>query len=171
MARLGGRRISPWILVGGLLTSIGFGAISMDFESPMIALIISLGPAFIGYSLAESGMVRAKPEMLIQVFVILLSVFPAGDRSLQSLEVISSLAVLLLINAVAFYVMTPPSYASKARIIAWAFSISVFLNSPQALRPFGSILYGLSVLGWLLILLRLRELLPSLLSTGDAAVS
>lgn len=153
-----------------MLTSIGFGAISMDFESPMIALLISLGPAFIGYSLAESGMVRAKPEMLLQVFVILLSVFPAGDRSLQSLEVISSLAVLLLINAVAFYVMTS-SYASKARIIAWAFSISVFLNSPQALRPFGSILYGLSVLGWLLILLRLRELLPSLLGTGDAAVS
>lgn len=120
MVRLGGRRISPWILVGGLLTSIGFGAISMDFESPMIALLISLGSAFIGYSLAESGMVRAKPEMLIQVFVILLS---------------------------------------------------VFLNSPQAFRPFGSILYGLSVLGWLLILLRLRALLPSLLGTGDAAVS
>ncbi|ASJ02886.1 hypothetical protein A3L09_06245 [Thermococcus profundus] len=156
LGRLGKRRISWCILLGGLLTAIGFFGMMENVESNIVAFLVILGPALIAYALSESGLVKATSALLIQSFLLLPLVLLRKDLIMDVVELGSTLSQLLLINAVVGYVRTPPEYRSLAGLSAWGVLISVWFISFDAVKLAGSVIYLISVALWLYTLLRLH---------------
>ncbi|KUK00096.1 MAG: hypothetical protein PWP49_1329 [Thermococcaceae archaeon] len=124
---LGHRRLSWYILFGGILTSLGFIATMFEVHRGIITIAILLGPVLIAYSLSESGLVRATWTMLLQVSIVAGSAIFVRE-SFYTVELASSVAILLLINAISGYVRTPEEYKKLAGISSWTFVVFIWLN-------------------------------------------
>ncbi len=157
--RLGTRSISWFMFLGGLLTALGFIELMIGMGTETMALPAILGPALIVYALSESGLVRAKPEMLVQVAVIVGSLVLSGDRILYVIESFSAIAIVILMDAAAFYVHTPESYSRGARLSAWLFTLFVPLNAYEPGSPLAMGLYLISTTLWVAILIGLHGVL------------
>ncbi|NJE10504.1 hypothetical protein [Thermococcus sp. MAR1] len=157
--RLGTGSISKFMFLGGILTALGFIELIVGMGTEVMALPAILGPALIVYALSESGLVRAKPEMLLQVAVIVGSLVLSGDRVLYIIESFSAIAVVILMDAAAFYVHTPLQYGRLARLSAWMFTLFVPLNAANPGSPVAVGLYLLSTALWVAVLLALHGVL------------
>ncbi|WP_258084169.1 hypothetical protein [Thermococcus thermotolerans] len=157
--RLGTKSISRFMFLGGLLTALGFVELMLSMGTEVMALPAILGPALIVYALSESGLVRAKPEMLIQVAVIVGSLVLSGNRTLYVIESFSAIAVVILMDAAAFYVHTPKSHSRGARLSAWLFTLFVPLNASEPGNPVAMTLYIISTALWVTILVALHGVL------------
>jgi hypothetical protein len=162
--RVGKEKLSWLILLGGLLTAIGFMPPILSEEGHTVVWALIVGPVLIGYALSESGLVRASLEMLLQVTVVVLSlVFTKGDY-LAIAQVFSAVSIILMMNAVAFYVHSPSRISRISRVAAWLFTFFVLLNAWKHGTPYLAALYLLSQLPWLYALVKLhfvaRQRLP-----------
>ncbi|KQH82036.1 hypothetical protein [Thermococcus thioreducens] len=157
--RLGTKSISRFMFLGGLLTALGFIELMLGMGTEVMALPAILGPALIVYALSESGLVRAKPEMLIQVAVIVGSLVLSGNRTLYVIESFSAIAVVILMDAAAFYVHTPQPHSRAARLSAWLFTLFVPLNAAEPGNPVAMGLYIISTALWVAILVALHGVL------------
>ncbi|MCO6042111.1 hypothetical protein [Thermococcus alcaliphilus] len=150
---LGHRRLSWYILFGGILTSLGFIATMFDVHRGIITIAILLGPVLIAYSLSESGLVRATWTMFLQVSIVAGSAIFVRE-SFYTVELASSVAILLLINAISGYVRTPEEYKRLAGISSWAFVVFIWLNifAPEIAPA----VYFFSISLWIYTLVRLH---------------
>ena len=168
--RLGTQRISKFILLGGLLTALGFIELMIGINTEVMALFVIIGPALIVYALSESGLVRAKPEMLLQVAIIVGSLILSGDKLLYLIESFSAIALVLLMDAAAFYVYTPQPHSTGARLSAWMFTLFIPLNRLTPGNPVAMPLYIASLVLWVLVLVGLhgvlRERFPRTVQEG-----
>ncbi|NJE31388.1 hypothetical protein E3E38_10075 [Thermococcus sp. 18S1] len=92
------------MLLGGLLTSLGFTweILGNDKIGAVVLSLILIGPAMIGYALANVGVERITGRLMIQSVLTLLSLFLAGNYSTVAVDVAYAgpfLALLLLMNA------------------------------------------------------------------------
>ncbi|WP_148236341.1 hypothetical protein [Thermococcus sp. 4557] len=92
------------MLLGGLLTSIGFtwGLLGSGGMTTAVLSLILIGPAMIGYALANVGVEKITGRLMIQSVLTLLSLFLAGSYSMVAVDVAYAgpfLALLLLMNA------------------------------------------------------------------------
>ncbi|NJF24180.1 hypothetical protein [Thermococcus sp. Bubb.Bath] len=168
--RVGKRKLSWLILLGGLLTAVGFIPPIINEEGHMIVWALIVGPVLIGYALSESGLVRASLEMLLQIVAVVLSlIFTKGDY-LAIAQVFSAVSIILLMNAVAFYVHSPSEISRISRAAAWLFAIFVLLNAWKHGTAYLPLLYLLSQLLWLYTLVKLhfvaRQRLPKTAQEG-----
>lgn len=150
---LGHRRLSWYILFGGILTSLGFIATMFEVHRGIVTIAILLGPVLIAYSLSESGLVRATWTMLLQVSIVAGSAIFVRE-SFYTVELASSVAVLLLINAISGYVRTPEEYKKLAGISSWAFVVFIWLNIFAV--EIASAVYFFSMSLWIYTLVRLH---------------
>ncbi|NJE04740.1 hypothetical protein E3E36_00945 [Thermococcus sp. M36] len=157
--RLGTNRISWFLLLGGLLTGLGFVELIAGMGTATIAVLVILGPALVVYALSESGLVRAKPEMLVQVAVIVFSLTLSGTRTMYIIESFSAIAVVVLMDAAAFYVHTPSPYSKTARLSAWLFTLFVPANIVAPGNPLAMALYITSTALWVSTLIALHGVL------------
>ncbi|USH00311.1 hypothetical protein K1720_02240 [Thermococcus argininiproducens] len=154
--RLGGRRLSRYILVGGILTSLGFIATMFEIHEAIISVAILLGPAMIAYSLSESKLVKATWTMLLQVVLIMASTIFVEKKGFYVIELGSSVSLILLINAIAGYIRTPENYKTLAKISSWVFVVFIWLNALQSTRTMAPVVYLLSLVIWIYTLVRLH---------------
>lgn len=157
--RLGTRRVSAFMFLGGLLTALAFVELMAGMGTETMALPAILGPALIVYALSESGLVRAKLEMLLQVAVIVGSLVLGGNGTLYLIESFSAMAIVVLMDAVAFYVHTPERYGRLARLSAWTFTLFVPLNVLEPGNVAAMVLYLSSTVLWVSILAGLHDVL------------
>lgn len=150
---LGHRKLSWYILFGGILTSFGFIATMFEVHKGIITTAILLGPVLIAYSLSESGLVRATWTMLLQVSIVAGSAIFVRD-SFYTVELASSVAILLLINAISGYVRTPEEYKKLAKISSWAFVGFIWLNI--FIGEIAPAIYFFSTSLWIYTLVRLH---------------
>ncbi|WP_148882280.1 hypothetical protein [Thermococcus aciditolerans] len=102
-----GNARSPYptvMLLGGLLTSLGFawGVLGSGGMTTAVLSLILIGPAMIGYALANVGVEGITGRLMIQSVLTLLSLFLAGNYSTVAVDVAYAgpfLALLLLMNA------------------------------------------------------------------------
>lgn len=144
--RLGKEKLSWLILLGGLMTSLGFvgGLAGLDLR-----ILVILGPALIVYALSMSGLVGAKLEMLFQTGLVVLSAGISDDPKTYIVLMFSDISLLLLMDAVAFYSNSPIKAATMARLFAW---LLVAFTTVNALYPHSLpaiMLYTASVLLWM----------------------
>ena len=149
--------LSWLVLLGGLLTALGFIPKLASEESGVIVWAVVLGPVLISYALSESGLVRANLEMLLQVGVVISSLAFQGGNYIAVAKLFSAVSIILLINAAAFYMNTPPGMSRTLRAAAWLFSIFILLNAREQGSPYVSSLYILSQLLWISALIRLHS--------------
>ncbi|NJE61145.1 hypothetical protein [Thermococcus sp. 21S7] len=103
--RGGKKSLYPTVmLLGGLLTSLGFtwGILGSGGMTAAVLSLILIGPAMIGYALANVGVERITGRLMIQSVLTLLSLFLAGNYSTVAVDVAYAgpfLALLLLMNA------------------------------------------------------------------------
>ena len=99
-----GDRSSVFLLVGGLITALGFAWAVLTGGEPSgwMLFLILLGPAIIGYALSKFGFSGVSGRLMIQTGLMLLSLFGAGHYSTVAVDIAyigPFLAVLLLMNA------------------------------------------------------------------------
>lgn len=99
-----GGRYSVLLLVGGVITALGFAWAVLTGGEPSgwMLFLILLGPAIIGYALFEFGFPGVSGRLMIQSGLMLLSLFGASHYSTVAVDVAyigPFLAVLLLMNA------------------------------------------------------------------------
>ena len=97
-------RCSVLLLVGGLITALGFAwsVFTGGEPSGWMLFLILLGPAIIGYVLSKFGFSGVSGRLMIQSGLMLLSLFGAGHYSTVAVDIAyigPFLAVLLLMNA------------------------------------------------------------------------
>ncbi len=156
--------LSWLVLAGGLLTALGFLP-GIPSGGSAVGWAIVLGPVLIGYALSESGLVRANMEVLLQVAVVGAALVLDGGNRTVVMESFSVVSILLLINALAFYVHIPSWISGVSRAAAWIFTAFFLLNVLNWGDFYVSLLYLLSQLLWLSALLRLH-LLEGVLHTS-----
>jgi hypothetical protein len=168
--RVGRRKLSWLILLGGLLTAIGFVPPILSEEGHIVVWALITGPILISYALSESGLVRASLEMLLQVALVVLSLVFTGGDYLAIARVFSALSIVLMMNALAFYVHSPSGTSRISRAAAWLFAVFVLLNAWKHGTTYLPLLYLLSQLIWLYALVKLhfvaRERLPKTAQEG-----
>jgi len=157
--RLGTGRISWLILAGGVLTALGFIELMAGLGAWAVAVPVIIGPALIVYALSESGLVKAKPEMLVQVAVIVFSLFLSGSRTMYIIESFSAIAIVMLMDAAAFYVHTPKFHSRLARLSAWLFTAFVPINTLRQGNIVAMLLYIGSTALWVSTLIALHGVL------------
>ncbi len=162
--RIGREKLSWLILLGGLITAIGFIPPVLSEEGQLIVWALILGPVLIGYVLSESGLVRTTLEMLLQVAVVVFSLVFKGGDYLATAQIFSAVSVILLMNAVAFYINSPSRVSWISRAAAWLFAFFILLNAWKHGTIYLSCLYLFSQLLWLYALVKLhfvaRQRLP-----------
>ncbi len=154
--RLGTRRISTLILIGGILTAAGFLLGPHREHYLTEAVLVMLGPTLIAYGLSESGMVQPKLEMLVQAAVMLVSIGMSTTKTHDVMLIFSSLSVLIMMDAVAFYRHTPRPQRNIARISAWLFVLFTVLNKKTHGSSVALGFYVVSILLWLGTLISLE---------------
>ncbi|ASJ07313.1 hypothetical protein A3L08_08255 [Thermococcus pacificus] len=154
--RTGKKRLSWLVLLGGLLTAMGFIPAVAMADSSVIVWAVILGPVLISYALSESGLVRANLEMLLQVGVVIASLVLQSGDYIAIAESFSAVSIILLINAVAFYIHTPPGISRTSKAAAWLFAIFVLLNAWGRGNPYVLSIYILSMFLWISALVRLH---------------
>ncbi|WP_457741310.1 hypothetical protein [Thermococcus sp.] len=154
--RLGTRRISALILVGGTITAMGFISYAFSFDVLSYALLVTLGPVLVTYALSESGLVQPKLEMLLQVALMVGSIAISDNRMLYTLLIFSAISVLLLMDAVAFYVHTPSPQKHLVRFSSWLLVVFTVLNAIKHGCALAFILYVFSVGIWITTLISLE---------------
>jgi len=92
------------LLIGGLLTSLGFslGVLNGRNMSQAMLTLILIGPAMIGYALYDMGFKGVSVRLLLQSVALMLSLLGAGHYSTVTVDIAyvgPFLAVLLLMNA------------------------------------------------------------------------
>jgi hypothetical protein len=157
-SRLGKERLSWLILLGGLITAVGFIPPLLSEGAQMLVWALVIGPVLIGYALSESGLVRASLEMLLQVTLVVLSLVFRRGGYLVTAQVFSAVSIILLINAAAFYVSSPSRMSRISRASAWLFTAFVILNALKHDTIYIPLLYLLSQLLWLCVLLKLHSI-------------
>lgn len=150
---LGHRKLSWYILFGGILTSLGFIATMFEVHQAIISFAILLGPVLITYSLSESGLVRATWTMLLQVGIIAGSAIFVRN-SFYTVELASSVAIVLLINAISGYIRTPEMYKRLAEISSWTFVGFIWLS--LFVGEIAPVVYLFSMTLWIYTLVRLH---------------
>ncbi len=151
--RLGGGRLSLLILIGGLLTAVGFTPIAWNDGDPLFWAVL-LGPALIAYALAESGLVRAKQEMLLQSALAFLAVVMMSPTSRAIAESFSAIAIVILMNALVSYAHSPQRLSALARTASWLFVLFLILENISWFFLIGIALYFVSLSIWLYALFR-----------------
>ncbi|WP_156961736.1 hypothetical protein [Thermococcus guaymasensis] len=151
--RLGKEKLSWLLLLGGLVTALGFiGDLAGLYVNDARVLVI-LGSALIVYALSMSGLVGAKLEMLFQIGLIVLSAGVSGNPKAHIVLVFSDISLLLLMNAVAFYSNSPVKSASMARLSAWLLVAFTLVNALYPRSVPTIMLYTASVSLWVVSLL------------------
>ncbi|WP_148258594.1 hypothetical protein [Thermococcus sp. AM4] len=147
--RLGTRRLSFLILIGGILTAVGFITYSRSVDHTWEAFLVMFGPVLIAYSLSESGLVQPKLEMLAQVAIMLGSIGISAHKAFYTMLMFSALSILLMIDAVAFYRYVPQPYGKIARLSAWLFVAFTVVNAISYGSPLAFAIYFLSIVLWI----------------------
>ena len=155
--RVGKKGLSWLVLLGGLLTALGFIPMLAREDSSVIVWAVILGPVLISYALSESGLVRANLEMLLQVGVVIASLVLQGGNYMAIAESFSAVSIILLINAVAFYRHTPSRISWTSRAAAWLFALFILLNAWEQGNLYVSSMYLLSQLLWIFALAQLHS--------------
>ncbi len=158
--RHGKKGLSWLVLAGGLLTALGFLPGTSD-GGETVEWAVVLGPVLIGYALSGSGLVRASLEVLLQVAVVGAALILGGGSRILVVESFSAMSILLLINALAFYVHAPSWISGVPRAAAWIFTAFFFLNTLYS-GFYTSLLYLLSQLLWISALVRLHTVSKTL---------
>ena len=153
---LGHKKLSWCILLGGILTSLGFIVTMLEVHEGIISIAILLGSILIAYSLSESELVKPTWTMLLQIVLIVLSTIFVENKEFYMVELVSSFSLILLINAIVGYVRTPENYKNLAKIASWMFVGFIWLNNLQPTRAIAPVIYVLSVVTWSYTLVRLH---------------
>ncbi len=168
---LGSTRVSTLILIGGILTSIGFivGASSEGgVLDTTMAFLVLLGPVIIGYSLMESGVIRPTWELGLQFTLITLSLLMVSRNELNR-EIValgSLLSVILLINGLRYLGATPSGPKLLLRIASWGLVVFSWLRymrrTSEGMMILDLTVYLLATILWVsasvLVLTSIREL-------------
>ncbi len=154
--RLGTRGLSLLILIGGILTAIGFVAYACRTTHSWEAFLVMFGPVLIAYTLSESGLVQPKLEMLVQATVMVASIGISTRKSHYAIMMFSALSILLMIDAVAFYRYIPQPHGKIARISAWLFVAFTLVNAVNYGSLIAFAMYFLSIVLWVGTLLGLE---------------
>ncbi|WP_297070770.1 hypothetical protein [Thermococcus sp.] len=168
---LGSTRVSTLILVGGILTSIGF-IVGESGEGgvfdAIMAILVLLGPVIIGYSLMESGVVKPTWELGLQFTLITLSLLMVsrGELNREIITLGSLLSVVLLINGLRYLGVTPGGPKILLRTASWGLVLFSWLRymkgASMEMLIFDLAVYLLATVLWvsasIFMLVSIREL-------------
>ncbi len=168
---LGRTRISTLILVGGVLTALGFAVDGVN-ESPALGALttsrVLLGLVIIGYSLMESRVIKPTWELGLQSTLITLSLLMASGNELSH-EVVnlgSLLSIVLLINGLRYLGVTQRGPKLLLRTAAWGLVLFSWLRylrgNGRGMMLLDLTVYLLTTILWvsasILVLVNIREL-------------
>ena len=165
--RLGTRKVSVLILIGGIITALGFVSYVLDIDRPPALLFVMLGPVLITYSLSESGLVQPKFEMLVQIALMVGSIGLSANKMFYTMLMFSAVSVLLLIDAVAFYRYTPSPQRHFARLASWLLVAFTVVNAVRYGCTLAFVLYVLSIIIWVSTLISLEFYLKDMDKTAQ----
>jgi len=152
---------SVLLLIGGLLTSLGFSLSVLNGQSmsqTMLTMIL-VGPAMIGYALYDMGFQGVSVRLLLQSAVLLLSLLGAGHYSTVAVDIAyvgPFLAVLLLMNAQ--IIVTEGNRRRLLVVASWMmvlFSWTRYLldDTSGVLKALIVAPYSISVVVWVMVLI------------------
>jgi hypothetical protein len=164
-------RISTLILVGGVITALGFTVGGLGKGSAfntLTVILVLLGPVIIGYSLMESRVIKPTWELGLQSTLITLSLLMVSGNELnhEVVDLGSLLSIILLINGLRYLGVTPRGPKLLLRAAAWGLVLFSWLRylrgSGEGMMALDLTVYLLATVLWvsasILVLVDIREL-------------
>ncbi|WP_297509794.1 hypothetical protein [Thermococcus sp.] len=164
--RLNRRGLSWLLLLGGLLTALGFISVASNKGNGPVFWAVLLGPAFIAYALAESNLVKASPEMFLQSAMAFIAVVMRNSSSQGIAESFSAVSAVILMNAIPSYAYSPRKFADLVRVASWLFVLFLLLENFPGFELASVLIYYISLSVWLYTLLRLHTFAKERLITS-----
>ncbi|WP_048148083.1 hypothetical protein [Palaeococcus ferrophilus] len=167
---LGTKRLSNLLLLGGLLTALGFITTMVNISEGVITFAILLGPAVIVYSLSESGLVRANLLTLIQVALVVVAALVSPGRNFRIAGIASSISLVLLINVITGYPRAPTHFRRLAWLSSWGLVAFLMMMASPRTGTIGPVVYVFSMALWIYTLLHLLHLMNAEVEASKGSI-